>query len=106
MCTYSWKGWEMLDERDRKILDALQHDAAIQVSQLAEWLRFRPRPARAASTARKAGYIARRVVILDETRSACRPPSRAGEDSHQFEDWTEAFRRAITTFRRASKRIG
>ncbi|WP_416796966.1 Lrp/AsnC family transcriptional regulator [Ciceribacter azotifigens] len=88
----------MLDERDRKILDALQHDAAIQVSQLAELVALSPSAcSRRIQRLEEAGYIARRVVILDRDKVGVPTTVFAlVKTSHHSEDWTEAFRRAIS----------
>ncbi|HLP66541.1 MAG TPA: Lrp/AsnC family transcriptional regulator [Rhizobium sp.] len=88
----------MLDERDRKILDALQHDAAIQVSQLAELVALSPSAcSRRIQRLEEAGYIARRVAILDRDRLGVPTTVFAlVKTSHHSEDWTEAFRRAIS----------
>ncbi|MDI6835113.1 Lrp/AsnC family transcriptional regulator [Ciceribacter thiooxidans] len=88
----------MLDERDRKILDALQHDATIQVSQLAELVALSPSAcSRRIQRLEEAGYIARRVAILDRDRVGVPTTVFAlVKTSHHSEDWTEAFRRAIS----------
>lgn len=88
----------MLDERDRKILDALQHDAAIQVSELADLVSLSPSAcSRRIQRLEEAGYIARRVAILDRDRLGVPTTVFAlVKTSHHSEDWTEAFRRAIS----------
>ncbi|MCO6178661.1 MULTISPECIES: Lrp/AsnC family transcriptional regulator [Ciceribacter] len=88
----------MLDERDRKILDALQHDAAIQVSELADLVSLSPSAcSRRIQRLEEAGYIARRVAILDRDRVGVPTTVFAlVKTSHHSEDWTEAFRRAIS----------
>ncbi len=88
----------MLDERDRKILDALQHDAAIQVSELADLVSLSPSAcSRRIQRLEEAGYIARRVAILDRDRVGVPTTVFAlVKTSHHSDDWTEAFRRAIS----------
>lgn len=88
----------MLDERDRKILDALQRDAAIQVAELAELVSLSPSAcSRRIQRLEEAGYIARRVAILDRNKVGVPTTVFAlVKTSHHSEEWTEAFRRAIS----------
>ena len=88
----------MLDERDRRILDLLQTDASISVSELAG------RGALSVSACSRRiqrleddGYIARRIVVLDRSRMGVPSTLYALiKTAHHSDDWIEIFRKAIS----------
>jgi len=59
----------MLDDRDRRILDLLQADAGISVSELAERVSLSVSAcSRRIQRLEESGYIARRIVVLDREK--------------------------------------
>lgn len=88
----------MLDERDRKILDGLQRDASIAVADLAEKVALSPSAcSRRIQRLEEAGYIARRVVVLDRERIGVPTTVFALiKTAHHSDEWIESFRKAIS----------
>lgn len=88
----------MLDERDRKILDALQRDASLAVAELAEKVALSPSAcSRRIQRLEEAGYIARRVVVLDRERIGVPTTVFALiKTAHHSDEWIESFRKAIS----------
>ena len=88
----------MLDERDRKILDLLQADAGVSVSQLAERVALSVSAcSRRIQRLEEDGYIARRIVVLDRARMGVPTTLYALiKTAHHSDDWIEIFRKAIS----------
>lgn len=88
----------MLDERDRKLLDALQRDASVAVAELAEKVALSPSAcSRRIQRLEEAGYIARRVVVLDRERIGVPTTVFALiKTAHHSDEWIESFRKAIS----------
>ena len=88
---------DVLDSRDRKILDLLQRDADIALSAMAERVNLSMSAcSRRVTRLREEGYIARNVAVLDRRRM------RVGatvyvmiKTAHHTPDWLEAFRAAV-----------
>ena len=87
----------VLDDRDRRILDLLQLDADLPAAEIAERVSLSPSAcSRRIARLREAGYVARRVAILDRRRAGL-PTTvfvvlRAGRHSAE---WLDGFRRAV-----------
>lgn len=88
----------MLDERDRKILDALQRDASLAIAELAERVSLSPSAcSRRIQRLEEAGYMARRVVVLDRERIGVPTTVFALiKTAHHSDEWIESFRKAIS----------
>jgi len=88
----------LLDDRDRKILDHLQRDAAISVSALAELVALSISAcSRRIQKLEEGGYIERRIVVLDREKIGVPTTVYAlVKTAHHSEGWTEEFRRAIS----------
>lgn len=86
-----------MDERDRKILDHLQRDAAIPVAALADLVCLSASAvSRRIQKLEEDGVIARRVVILD--RAAMSLPTTIFvlvKTSRHSSDWLDAFKAAV-----------
>ena len=87
----------MLDDRDRKLLTLLQHDAETSVTDLAERVSLSVSAcSRRIARLREAGYIARQVAVLD--RRAMNVPTTVFvllRTARHAPDWLESFRRAV-----------
>ena len=88
----------MLDDRDRKILDLLQADAGISVSDLAERVSLSVSAcSRRIQRLEESGYIARRIVVLDREKMGVPTTVFALiKTAHHSDEWIETFRRAIS----------
>jgi Lrp/AsnC family transcriptional regulator len=88
----------MIDDRDRRILDILQDDAGISVTELAERVALSVSAcSRRIQRLEESGYIARRIVVLDRERMGVPTTLFALiKTAHHSDEWTEAFRRAIS----------
>ncbi|MGG7517541.1 Lrp/AsnC family transcriptional regulator [Allorhizobium undicola] len=87
----------MLDERDRKILDLLQRDASIPVSDLAEKVALSVSAcSRRIQRLEELGYIERRIAVLNREKIGLPTTVYAlVKTAHHTDEWTEQFRRAI-----------
>jgi Lrp/AsnC family transcriptional regulator len=87
----------MFDDRDRKILDLLQNDASIGVSELAERVNLSVSAcSRRIQRLEEEGFIARRVVLLD--RPLMGLPTTMFvivRTARHSAEWLEQFRKAI-----------
>jgi Lrp/AsnC family transcriptional regulator len=88
----------MIDDRDRRILDILQDDAGISVTDLAERVALSVSAcSRRIQRLEESGYIARRIVVLDRERMGVPTTLFALiKTAHHSDEWTESFRRAIS----------
>jgi Transcriptional regulators len=88
----------MLDDRDRKILDFLQRDAAMPVAQIAEQVSLSPSAcSRRIQRLEEAGYIRNRIAVLDRDRIGVPTTVFALiKTAHHSDDWIENFRKAIS----------
>jgi Lrp/AsnC family transcriptional regulator len=88
----------MLDDRDRRILDMLQKDAGISVTDLAERVALSVSAcSRRIQRLEESGHIARRIVVLDRDKMGVPTTVFAlVKTAHHSDEWTEAFRRAIS----------
>ncbi|KEQ07991.1 MAG: Lrp/AsnC family transcriptional regulator [Alphaproteobacteria bacterium] len=88
----------MLDERDRRILELLQKDAAIPVAEVAEQVSLSASAcSRRIQRLEEAGYIQRRIAVLDRERIGVPTTVFALiKTAHHSDDWIENFRRAIS----------
>ncbi|MDO9418763.1 Lrp/AsnC family transcriptional regulator [Pararhizobium sp.] len=88
----------MLDERDRKILALLQSDASLSVGDLAERVSLSVSAcSRRILRLEEAGYIARRIVVLDREKMGVPTTVFALiKTAHHADDWIETFKRAIS----------
>ncbi|WP_228259667.1 Lrp/AsnC family transcriptional regulator [Siculibacillus lacustris] len=95
------KGFEMqraeTDERDRKILTALQADASVPIGRLAEAVHLSVSACwRRIKAMEDSGLIAKRVVLVDRRRANVPTTVFVGiRTSRHSMDWLESFRRAI-----------
>ncbi len=89
----------MLDDRDRKILDLLQADAGISVSDLAERVSLSVSAcSRRIQRLEESGYIARRIVVLDREKMGVPTTVFALiKTAHHSDEWIESFRSAISS---------
>lgn len=87
----------MLDERDRKILDLLQTDAGISVTELADKVALSVSAcSRRIQRLEESGHIARRIVVLDRNKMGVPTTVYALiKTAHHSDDWMEVFRKAI-----------
>lgn len=87
----------MLDERDRKILIALQEDASVSIAELAERVALSVSGcSRRIQRLEEAGYIARRIAVLDRGRLGVPTTVYAlVKTAHHSDEWMELFRRTI-----------
>lgn len=87
----------MLDERDRKILQALQEDAGLSVADLAERVALSLSAcSRRIQKLEEAGYIARRIAVLDREKLGVPTTVYAlVKTAHHSDEWMELFHRAI-----------
>ena len=86
----------MLDDRDRKILDALQIDAEASLSDLAQRIHLSPSAcSRRVARLREEGYIARTVALVDRTRlNLAATVFVMIRTQYHTHDWLERFRAA------------
>lgn len=91
-------GLGVLDDRDRKILDALQRDASVPVSEIAERVALSPSAcSRRIQRLEEAGYIERRIAVLDREKVGVPTTVFAlVKTAHHSDEWIESFRRAIS----------
>ncbi|SCB57446.1 transcriptional regulator, AsnC family [Rhizobium aethiopicum] len=87
----------MLDDRDRRILDTLQRDAGISVTDLAERVALSVSAcSRRIQRLEESGHIARRIVVLNRERMGVPTTVFAlVKTAHHSDEWTESFRRVI-----------
>jgi Lrp/AsnC family transcriptional regulator len=87
----------VLDDRDRKILDLLQRDATIAVSDLADLVSLSVSAcSRRIQRLEEAGYIERRIAVLNREKVGVPTTVYAlVKTAHHTDEWTEEFRRAI-----------
>ena len=87
----------MLDDRDRKILDALQRDASVPLADLAELVSLSASAcSRRIQRLEDAGYISKRIAILDREKIGVPTTVFAlVKTAHHSDDWIETFRGAI-----------
>lgn len=89
--------YSMFDDRDRKILDLLQNDASLGVSELAERVNLSVSAcSRRIQRLEEEGFIARRVVLLD--RPLMGLPTTMFvivRTARHSAEWLEQFRKAI-----------
>ncbi|EJL48910.1 MULTISPECIES: Lrp/AsnC family transcriptional regulator [unclassified Rhizobium] len=88
----------MLDDRDRRILELLQADAGISVTDLAEKVALSVSAcSRRIQRLEESGHIARRIVVLDREKMGVPTTVFALiKTAHHTDEWIEAFRRAIS----------
>lgn len=91
------RGHTMLDDRDRKILAALQEDAGLSVADLAEQVALSLSAcSRRIQKLEDAGYVARRIAVLDRGRMGVPTTVYAlVKTVHHSDDWIELFRKVI-----------
>ena len=91
-------GIGVLDDRDRKLLALLQQDASVAVGELAERVNLSLSAcSRRIQRLEEAGYIARRIVVLDRERMGVPTTVFALiKTAHHSDEWIETFRRAIS----------
>jgi Lrp/AsnC family transcriptional regulator len=87
----------VLDDRDRKILDLLQRDATIAVSDLADLVSLSVSAcSRRIQRLEEAGYIERRIAVLNREKVGVPTTVYAlVKTAHHTDEWAEEFRRAI-----------
>jgi len=87
----------VLDERDRKILSLLQDDASLSVGDLAERVSLSLSAcSRRIQRLEEAGYVARRIVVLDRDKMGVPTTVFALiKTAHHSDDWIDIFRRVI-----------
>jgi Lrp/AsnC family transcriptional regulator len=88
----------MLDERDRKILDLLQRDAGLSVSDLADRVALSVSAcSRRIQRLEETGHIARRIAVLDRERMGVPTTVYAMiKTAHHSDAWIDAFRKSIS----------
>ncbi|MDF9823036.1 Lrp/AsnC family transcriptional regulator [Rhizobium leguminosarum] len=88
----------MLDDRDRRILDMLQKDAGISVTDLAERVALSVSAcSRRIQRLEESGHIARRIFVLDREKMGVPTTVFAlVKTAHHSDEWTESFRRIIS----------
>lgn len=88
----------MLDDRDRRILDMLQKDAGISVTDLAERVALSVSAcSRRIQRLEESGHIARRIIVLDREKMGVPTTVFAlVKTAHHSDEWTESFRRIIS----------
>ncbi|WP_113447311.1 Lrp/AsnC family transcriptional regulator [Rhizobium cremeum] len=87
----------MIDDRDRKILDALQRDASIPLADLAELVSLSASAcSRRIQRLEETGYISKRIALLDREKIGVPTTVFAlVKTAHHSDDWIETFRGAI-----------
>ncbi|MBB3316142.1 Lrp/AsnC family transcriptional regulator [Rhizobium sp. BK181] len=88
----------MLDDRDRRILELLQADAGISVTDLAEKVALSVSAcSRRIQRLEESGHIERRIVVLDRAKMGVPTTVFALiKTAHHTDEWIETFRRAIS----------
>lgn len=88
----------MLDERDRKLLTLLQQDGSMAVGELADRVNLSLSAcSRRIQRLEEAGYIAKRIVVLNRERMGVPTTVFAMiKTAHHSDEWIETFRRAIS----------
>ncbi|NRP19633.1 Leucine-responsive regulatory protein [Ensifer adhaerens] len=88
----------VIDERDRKLLALLQQDGSMPVGELADRVNLSLSAcSRRIQRLEEAGYIARRIVVLDRERMGVPTTVFAMiKTAHHSDEWIETFRRAIS----------
>ncbi|NLR96451.1 Lrp/AsnC family transcriptional regulator [Rhizobium sp. P38BS-XIX] len=88
----------MLDERDRKILEFLQADAGVSVTELADRVALSVSAcSRRIQRLEESGHIARRIVVLDREKMSVPTTVYALiKTAHHADEWIEAFRKVIS----------
>ncbi len=86
-----------LDQKDRRILDLLQRDATLQVSEIAERVGLSRTPCwRRIRELEKRGYIRKRVALLDRSKLDVPITVFVAIKTNQHNaKWLETFRRAV-----------
>jgi Lrp/AsnC family transcriptional regulator len=94
----TWRTSPMLDDRDRKILDFLQADAGISVTDLAERVSLSVSAcSRRIQRLEETGHIARRIVVLDREKMGVPTTVYALiKTAHHSDEWIEKFRKSIS----------
>jgi Lrp/AsnC family transcriptional regulator len=94
---FRWNGASMLDDRDRKLLSLLQENADQSVAVLAETIRLSLSAcSRRIQRLEEAGYISRRIAVLDRDRIGVPTTVFALIKTTQHsDDWIDGFRRII-----------
>lgn len=92
------EGEGVIDDRDRKILDMLQRDAALAVTEIAAKVSLSVSAcSRRIQKLEESGHIARRIVVLDREKAGVPTTVYAlVKTAHHADDWIEEFRRAIS----------
>lgn len=87
----------MLDERDRKLLALLQEDASVAMGDLAQRVNLSLSAcSRRIQRLEEAGYVARRIVVLDREKMGVPTTLFALiKSAHHSDAWIEKFRRVI-----------
>jgi Lrp/AsnC family transcriptional regulator len=87
----------MLDERDRRILEFLQADAGISVTDLAAHVALSVSAcSRRIQRLEESGHIARRIVVLDREKMGVPTTVFALiKTAHHSDEWIDKFRRVI-----------
>ncbi len=87
----------MLDDRDRKLLDLLQRDADIALSDLSERVNLSASAcSRRITRLKEEGYIARHVLVLDRVRmNVGTTVFVMVKTAHHTADWLECFRSGV-----------
>jgi Lrp/AsnC family transcriptional regulator len=87
----------MLDDRDRKILELMQRDAGMQVSDIADRVGLSLSAcSRRILRLETDGYILRRSIVLDRVKMGVPTTVFAlVKTARHSDEWVEAFRRAI-----------
>jgi Lrp/AsnC family transcriptional regulator len=88
----------MLDDRDRRILEFLQADAGISVTELSERVALSVSAcSRRIQRLEEGGYIERRVVVLDREKMGVPTTVFALiKTAHHTDEWIDRFRRVIS----------
>ena len=88
-----------IDSKDRQILDLLQHDATLQVAQIAERVGLSRTPCwRRIRELEKNGYIQKRVALLDRTKLDLPITVFVAVKTNQHNaKWLETFRKAVNS---------
>ncbi|WP_337266935.1 Lrp/AsnC family transcriptional regulator [Oryzifoliimicrobium ureilyticus] len=87
----------MIDDRDRKILELMQIDARISVSELANRVSLSISAcSRRIQKLEEAGYISRHVAVLDREKMGVPTTVYAlVKTAHHSDEWLDQFRKAI-----------
>jgi Lrp/AsnC family transcriptional regulator len=90
---------DTLDQKDRKILDLLQHDATLPVTEVASQVGLSRTPCwRRIQELEKRGYIRKRVALLDHTKLGVATTVFMAVKTNQHNaKWVARFRKAVNT---------